>query len=64
MGFPVCFTVAKYENDVFPLCETSNYNVVYSRFCLSKIHFHQSVSLKLIKTMLTSVRVVLGLSPV
>ena len=55
MDFRVCFTkftTAKYENDMFSLCETSN--AFIGAFCYSKIHFHQSGQFKLIKTMLKS----------
>ena len=52
MEFRVCFTVPKYENDMFSLCETSY--AFIDAFCYSKIHFHQSISL----------HVLLGLSPV
>ena len=52
MEFPVCFSTAKYENDTFvisfSLCETSN--AFIDAFCYSRIHFHQSGPLKLIKT--------------
>ena len=53
MEFHVCFTFAKYENDMLLLCETTN--VFIDAFCNSKIHFHQSGPLKLIKTMLKSI---------
>ena len=55
--FRVCFAMAKYENDMFLLCETSN-TLQY------KIHFHPSGPFKSIKTMLKSLHVLLGLSPV
>ena len=55
MKFRVCFTLAKYENDTFSLCETTN--VFIMLFCYSKIHFHQLRSLKLIKTKLKSLNV-------
>ena len=45
----------------------SKWNFEYTfihAFCLSKIHFHQSGPIKLIKTMLKSFHVFLGLSPV
>ena len=54
--------MAKYENDMFLLCETSN--VFIGAFCYSKIHFHPSGPFKLIKTMLKSLHVSSGLSPV
>ena len=62
MEFRVCFTTAKGENDMFSFCETSN--AFIDAFCYSKIHFHQSGPFKLIKTMLKSLHVLLGLSPV
>ena len=62
MEFRVCFAMAKYENDLFLLCETSNAFV--DDFCYSKIHFHPSGMLKSIKTMLKSLHVLLGLSPI
>ena len=50
MEFPVCFTTAKYENDMFvislSLCETSN--AFIDAFCYSRIHFHESGPFKLI----------------
>ena len=48
------------------LCEASNafIHAFIHAFCHSKIHFHQCGPLKLIKTMLKSFRVLLGLSPV
>ena len=55
MKFQVCFTLAKYENDMLSLCETTN--VFIDVFCNSKIHFHQLGPLKLIKTMLKSFNV-------
>ena len=58
----VCFTIAKYENDIFSLYETSN--AFIHAFCHSKVHFQQSEPLKLIKIMLKSFHVLLGLSPV
>ena len=60
--FRVCFAMAKYENDKFLLCETSN--AFIGAFCYSKIHFHPSGLLKEIKIMLKSLHVLLGLSPV
>ena len=47
MEFRVCFTIAKYENDIFSLCESSNEFI--DAFCHSKIHFHQTGGLKLNK---------------
>ena len=44
------------------LCETSN--AFNSFVCYSKIHFHPSGPFKSIKTMLKSLLVLLGLSPV
>ena len=43
----VCFTFAKYENDMLLLFETTN--VFINAFCNSKIHFHQSGPFKLLK---------------
>ena len=60
--FQVCFTIAKYEKDIFSLCKTSNPFI--HAFCHSKINFHQHGPLKLIKTILKSFHVLLGLSPV
>ena len=48
----MCFTFAKYENDMLSLCETNNEFI--DVFCNSKIHFHQLGQFKLIKTMLKS----------
>ena len=62
MEFRVSFAMAIYENDMFLLCETSN--AFIGAFCYSKIHFHQPGPFKLIKTMLKSLHVLLGLSPV
>ena len=62
MEFRVCFAMAKYENNMFLLYETSNAFV--DAFCYSKIHFHPSGPLKSIKTILKSLHVLLGLSPV
>ena len=62
MELRVCFTIAKYENDMLSLCE--KINVFIDAFCYSKIHFHQLGPFKLIKTMLISSHVLLGLSPV
>ena len=62
MEFRVWFTIAKYENDMVSLCETIN--VFIDSFCYYKIHFHQLGPFKLIKTMLNSLHVLLGLSPV
>ena len=55
MKFGVCFTLAKYENDMLLICETTN--VLIDAFCYSKIHFHQLGSFKMIKTMLKSLNV-------
>ena len=54
MKFRVCFTAAKYDDNMFPLSETSN--AFIDAFCYSKIHFHQSGPFKLIKTMLKSLQ--------
>ena len=62
MAFRVCFAMAKYENDMFLLSETSN--AFIDAFCCSEIHFHPSGPFKSIKTMLKSLHVLLGLSPV
>ena len=56
--FRVYFTTAKYENDMFSLCETSN--AFIDAFCYSKIHSHQPGPLKSIKTMLKSLHILLG----
>ena len=47
---------------MFLLCETSN--AFIGAFCYSKIHFHPLGPFILIKTMLKSLHVLLGLSPV
>ena len=47
---------------MFSLCET--FKVFINAFCCSKTHFHQSGPFKLIKTMLKSKHLLLGLSPV
>ena len=62
MEFRVYFAMAMYENDMFLLCVTSN--AFIGAFCYSKIHFHPSGTFKSIKTMLKSLHVLLGLSPV
>ena len=62
MEFRVCFAMAKYENDMFLLSETSN--AFIGAYCYSKIHFHPSGPFKSIKTMLKSLHVLTGLSPV
>ena len=54
MEFQICFTIEKYANNIFSLCETSKEFI--HAFCLSEIHFHQSGPLRLIKTMLKSFR--------
>ena len=54
--------MAKHENDMFLLCEISN--AFIDAFCYSKINFHPSGPFKSIKTMLKSLHVLLGLSPV
>ena len=58
MEFRVCFITAKYENDIFSLCETSN--AFIDAFCYSKIHFHQSGPFTLIKTILKSLHGLFG----
>ena len=55
MEFRVCFTIAKYKNDMLLLCETII--VIIDDFCYSKIHFHQLGLLKFL-------HVLLDLSPV
>ena len=55
MEFQVCFTFAKYENDMLLLCETTN--VFIDAFCNSKVHFHQLGPFKLMKTILKSLNV-------
>ena len=55
MEFQVCFTFAKYENDMLSLCETTD--VFIDAFCSSKIHFYQLGPFKLIKVMLKSLNV-------
>ena len=55
MKFRVCFTLAKYKNDMLLLCETTN--VFIDPFCYFRIHFQQLGSFKLIKTMLKSLNV-------
>ena len=62
MEFRVCFAMAMYKDGMFLLCETSN--AFIGDFCYSKINFHPSEPFKLIKTMLQSLHVLLGLSPV
>ena len=62
MEFQVCFTFAKYENDILLLCETTN--VFINVFCNSKIHFHTLGPFELIKTILKFLNVLKGLSPV
>ena len=62
MEFLVCFAMAKYENDMFLIRETSN--AFIGAFCYSKIHFHPSEPFQLIRTMLKSLHGLLGLSPV
>ena len=62
MEIRVCFAMAMYKNDMFLLCETSS--AFIGAFCYSKIHFYPSRPFKSIKTMLKSLHVLLGLSPV
>ena len=62
MEFQVCFTFANHENDMLlyvrqPMC-------LLMLFCNSKTHFHQLEPFQLIKTMLESLNVLYGLSPV
>ena len=54
--------MAKYKNDKFSLYEISN--AFIGAFCYYKIHFHPSGPFKSIKTMLKSLHILLGLSPV
>ena len=56
--FGVYFAMAKYENDMFLLCETSN--AFIDAFCYSKIHFHPSRPFKSIEIMLKSLNILLG----
>ena len=58
MKFRVCFTLAKYENDMLSLCETTN--VLIDAFLLFQNQFYQLRSFKLIKTMLKSLKVCKG----
>ena len=53
--------MAMHEKDMFLLCETSN--AFIGTFCYSTIDFHPSGPFKPIKTMLKSLHVLLGLSP-
>ena len=62
MEFQVCFTIAKYENDMLSLCETIN--VFIDAFCNLKIHFYKLGPFKLIQTMLKYLHILLGLSPI
>ena len=62
MEFQVCFTFAKYGRDMLLLCETIN--VFIDGFRNSRIHFHQLGPFKLIQTMLKSLNILQGLSPV
>ena len=55
MEFQVCFTFAKYENDMLSLCETTN--VFLMLFCSFKVHYLHLGPFKLIKTMLKSLNV-------
>ena len=57
MEFRVCFAMAMYENDMFLLCETSNAST-------GAFAFHLPGPFKSIKTVLKSLHVLLGLSPV
>ena len=53
--------MAMYENDMF--CYVRS-NAFIGAFCYSKTHFHPSEPFISIKTMLKSLHVLLGLSPV
>ena len=55
MKFRVCFTLAKYKNDVLSLCETTY--VLLMLICYFKIPFHQLWSFTLIITMLKPLNV-------
>ena len=55
MEFRVSFTLAKYENDMLSLCETTN--VFIDAFLYLQNPFHQLGTFKLIKTMLKSLKV-------
>ena len=58
MEFRVCFTGAKFENDMLALCETTNMtNVFIDALCYSKFHSHQLGPFRLINTMFKSVHV-------
>ena len=59
MELRVCFTIAKYV--LLFLCETID--VLIDACCYSKINFHQLGPFKLIKIVLKSSHVLLGLSP-
>ena len=48
MKFRVCFTLAKYENDMLSLCETTN--VFIDKFLSFQNPFYQLGSFELIKT--------------
>ena len=50
--FRVCFTFAKYENDMLSLCEITN--VFIDAYLLFQNPFHQLGPFALIKTMLNS----------
>ena len=52
MKFGICFTLAKYENDMLSMCETTN--VFIDAFLLFQNQFS---SFKLIKTMFKSLNV-------
>ena len=56
MEFQVCFTFAKYENDMLLKCETTDV-LIDAFFCNSKIPFHQLGPFKLVRTMLKSLNV-------
>ena len=57
MRFRVCLPLAKYENDMLSLCETTNVFIDLFFFCNFKIHFQQLGSFKLIKTLLKSLNI-------
>ena len=46
MEFRICLRIAKYENDIISLCETSN-ELIHG-FCLSRVQFRHSGPSKLI----------------
>ena len=61
LNFEYALQLHSMKNNIFSLCETSN--AFIHAFCHTKIHFQHSGH-KLMKTMLKSFHVLLGLSPV